>query len=205
MSFLNEITSKQYEPIWKEFAKEIGASYVEGHFGASDSVTANSHNWKITFDIYTSIAVSGSTTYESDYTRIRAPFKSLDNLKFEIYRTKLFSGIGKLFGAQDIVTGYTEFDKAFIIKGNNENKIQALFSNYFVRELISEQKEIHLEIIDTEGTFGERVSEGFCELYFLKDGIIKDTEQLKSLYNLYVELLNQLVKIGSTEKIIYNK
>ncbi|MGZ4056476.1 MAG: DUF3137 domain-containing protein [Bacteroidia bacterium] len=200
MGILKEIIGEKYEPIWKQFAEEIGASYVDGHYGDSDSVVANPENWKITFDIHTSYATSGSRTYEADYTRIRAPFKSPDNLKFVIYRTQLFSAIGKLFGAQDIVIGHPDFDKAFIIKGNDEYKIQVLFSNNKVRELITAQKEIHLEIIDTEGTFEEKIPEGICELYFLIDGIIKNVEQLKSLYNLYVELLNQLESIGSATK-----
>ena len=157
MGFLKEIISKRYEPIWKQFAKEIGASYVDGHYGDSESMIATPENWKITFDIHTSHATSGSGTYESDYTRIRAPFKSQDNLKFVIYRTQLFSAIWKLFHAQYIVVGYPEFDKAFIIKGNDEYKIQVLFSNNKVRELITAQKEIHLEIIDKEGIFEEKI------------------------------------------------
>ena len=197
MGILKEIFGEKHEAVWKQFSAEIGADYVIGHYGNSDSVVANTENWKITFDTHTSYAVSGSRTYEKDYTRIRALFVSRDNLKFVIYRQGLLNSIGKLFGAQDIIVGHQEFDKAFIIKGNDEYKIQLLFSNSKIRELIMAQREIHLEIIDAEGPFEEKIPEGVCELYFLIDGIIKDIKELKSLYSIYVALLDELSKIGS--------
>jgi hypothetical protein len=197
MGNLINLFDKRPETIWKQFSKEIDAEFHPGQFDNSDSVVINSEKWKITFDTYTALTVSGGQSYEKDYTRIRAPFISRDNLKFLIYHQGLISVLGKLFGAQDIVIGYPVFDKAYVIKGNNENKIRLLFSNSRIRELISMQRKMHLEIIDTEGNFGEIIPPGICELYYVIEGYIKNIKELKSLYLLYVTILDELTKIGS--------
>ncbi|HEV3003315.1 MAG TPA: hypothetical protein VGX78_02595, partial [Pirellulales bacterium] len=50
---------------------------------------------------------------------------------------------------------------------------------------------------DDEGWFKARFPAGVDELYFGVGGVVKDAERLKSLYELFAEVLNHLCHIGS--------
>jgi hypothetical protein len=98
---------------------------------------------------------------------------------------------------QDVEIGDEAFDRDFIIKGTDEGKLRALFSQPRIRELIAAQPGIHLSVKDDEGWFGADYPEGADVLTFLVVGVIKDVERLKLLYDLFAEVLEQLCRIGS--------
>jgi hypothetical protein len=120
----------------------------------------------------------------------------------QIYRTGIFSGLGKMLGMEDINIGYEEFDEDFIIKSNNEKKVKLLFANESIRALIQNQPHINLEIKDDEGFFKAHFPGRADELYFQVVGVIKDIDRLKELYELFAEVLKELSNMGSasTEK-----
>ena len=148
--------------VWEQLSREIHADYIEGGFWTGDKVQAHVNNWIVMFDTYTVSNGKTSTTY----TRVRAPFKNLENFYFKIYMKGIFSELGKLLGMNDINVGYSEFDEEFIIKGNNEERVIQLFSNERIRELLGQQKSINLEIKDDEGFFADRFPNNVDELYF---------------------------------------
>jgi hypothetical protein len=101
---------------------------------------------------------------------------------------------------QDIEVGDPEFDEAFIIKGNDEDRVGDLFANPKIRQLIQAQPKICLEVNDREGWFGPRFPEYVDALHFEVQGVIKDVERLKALFDLFAAVLHQLCRIGSAYK-----
>jgi hypothetical protein len=152
---------------------------------------------KAWMDTYTESHSDGKTSSSTTYTRIRAPYVNKDGFRFTIYRKGIFSGLGKLLGMQDVEVGYPEFDEAFIIKGNDEQKLRALFANPQIRQLLEMQPAVNLMVKDDEGWFSTKFPEGVDELCFSVVGVIKDIERLKSLYYLFAEILDHLCHIGS--------
>jgi hypothetical protein len=193
MGIVREIFGLSKREVWEALSEQVGAQFVQGGFFSSDKVLAKVREWTVTLDTYTVSNGKTSTTY----TRLRAPYVNKDGFRFAIYRSGFFSDIGKLFGMQDVEVGYPQFDNDFIIKGNDKQKLIQLFSNEKVRQLIEYQPQIHLEVKDDEGWFGASFPEGVDELYFRYCGVIKDIELLKSLFELFSEVLNQLCYIGS--------
>ncbi len=106
--------------------------------------------WTVTLDTYTVSTGKSSVTY----TRMRAPYINSEGFRFTIYRKGVFSGLGKMLGMQDIEVGDPEFDEAFIIKGNNEPRVQHLFADTQLRALVQAQPAIMLDVKDSEGWFG---------------------------------------------------
>ncbi|WP_163193499.1 DUF3137 domain-containing protein [Clostridium thermarum] len=184
--------------IWQQFASEIQGNYVYGGFWKGDRVEAKAGNWVVVLDTYTVSTGKSSVTY----TRMRAPFVNQSNFYFKIYRSGLFSGLGKLLGMEDIEVGYEDFDQEFIIKGNSRDKLRQLFSNSKIRSLIQCQPRISLEIRDDEGYFNKYFPSGVDELYFSVPGIIREVDRLKELYELFGEVLKELCNMGcaSSEK-----
>lgn len=193
MGLLRKIFGPSKEEVWQQLSDEIGARYVPGTFWKGDKVEAHFGEWTITLDTYT---VSTGKTHIT-YTRMRAPYVNRDGLYFKIYRKGFFSGLGKALGMQDIEVGHPEFDEDFIIQGNDEGKVCALFSNPRIRELLHAQPEVCLEVKDDEGWFGPSFPGDVDELCFHVVGVIKDADRLHDLYNLFAETLNHLCHIGS--------
>ena len=193
MDILRKLLGPSKEEIWRQLCGKIDGRYIEGGFWKGDKVEATHGEWTITLDTYTVSNGKSSVTY----TRMRAPYVNPDGFHFTIYRKGIFSDIAKWFGMQDVAVGYEPFDQDFIIKGNSEMKLRQLFADARIRELIAAQPAIRFTVKDDEGWFGARLPEGVDELYFEVVGVIKDVEQLKMLYELFAETLDQLCHIGS--------
>ena len=193
MGLLRRMFGPSKKEIWRQLSEEMQATFVDGGVWKADRVEATHGEWIVTLDTYT-VSTGKSVVI---FTRMRAPYVNPDGFRFTIYRRGLFSGLGKLLGMQDLEIGFEEFDRDFIIKGNDEGKVRQLFANARIRELVAGQKDIKFSVKDDEGWFGPKFPEGVDELQFMVTGIIKDVERLKHLYDLFSETLNELCRIGS--------
>ena len=86
------------------------------------------------------------------------------------------------------------------IKGNDEDRVRALFSDPKIRQMIHAQPDIRLEVKDSEGWFGPKFPEDVDELHFQVVGVINDVDRLKALFDLFAAVLDHLCKIGSACK-----
>lgn len=193
MGLLSGFFGPSKDEVWSQLSNELGAEFSESGFFKNGKVILDYNNWEITLDTYT--VHTGKTNIT--YTRMRAPYVNRDGFHFTIYRKSVFSWLGKMFGKQDIELGDTFFDEDFIIQGEPESSVIKLFSNRKIKELIQLQPQIHLQVKDDEGWFSKKFPEGVDELYFQVVGVIKDKERLKSLFDLFALVLEELCKIGS--------
>lgn len=176
--------------LWEQLSKEIHANLIEAGHWKGDRIEASHGNWTLYLDSNT--IPTGDT--DITYTRMQAPFVSKDGMMFKIHRKSLFSGISKILGMKDIQVGHVGFDEDFIIKGNDEKQIVRLFNNAAIRDLILLQPTLSLEIKSTEGTDED---DSDMELYFNIASSITDITLLERLFDLFMEVLDELVRIDS--------
>ena len=193
MGLMRRMFGPSKKEVWNQLSAAIGAQYKDGAFWKGAKVEGKHGEWTVTLDTYT--VSNGKTTIV--FTRMRAPYVNPGGFRFTVYRKSIFSAVGKWLGMQDIEVQDESFDRDFIIKGTDEDKVRALFANARIRELIAAQKHIHFEVKDDEGWFGATFPEGVDELVFVVVGVIKDVERLKLLYELFAETLEQLCRIGA--------
>ena len=98
---------------------------------------------------------------------------------------------------QDIEIGDPLFDEDFVIKSNCEEKVKQLLAPQEIRNHFEASPDIYMMVKDDEGWFSATFPEGVDKLYFQACGVIRDVEQLKSLFELFALLLDQLCRIGS--------
>jgi hypothetical protein len=183
--------------IWKEFAIETDGKFIDREEPwLSDRTELEYNGWKIYFDNYD--ITSGK--YSATMTRVIVPFISVDDFRFEIYRDGFIRKIEKIFGSQDFKIGQENFDKAFIIKTNNEAKIRTLLQNQQLRNQIEAQNKVNIVISDQKGIWENRLLKDELELIFYVDGEIKDFEILKSILNLFKEMLDGLEQLNVMKK-----
>ena len=84
-----------------------------------------------------------------------------------------------------IAVGHPEFDRKFlVVKSNDELKVRAVFENPKIRQLVAGQPSVYVR-----GEYGE--------LRFEEPGSIEDIDRLKSMFNLFKEMLPQLHRLNS--------
>jgi hypothetical protein len=189
-----------YEAICRKFSLENNGEFVEGKYGNLDGVELKYKHHTIIIDRYYYIGQVGHRTYDTELTRVRLEFKSPDELRFSLTKQGFLEQLGKLFGLQDIQVGDEVFDKRFLIKGNDEFKIQTIFSNLELQELLLAQSDVQLQLIDTKGIFDEPIQDGNVLLYYLSETLVEDTDQMNDLLRMYQLLINQFTKTSSIER-----
>jgi hypothetical protein len=129
---IGEITMGWFGPskdeVWRQLSELIGAEFVDSGFWKGSKAQAHVGPWSVTLDI--------NNDGESQSTRIRARYVNPEGFPFTIYRKGFFSDLGKLLGMQNIAVGDPDFDGAFVIKGNSEEKVRDLFTNARIRQII---------------------------------------------------------------------
>ena len=191
MSLLKALFGPSREKIWRQLAGEVRGQFHEGGLLTQSAVQARTDDWIITLDTYTQ---STGNTHQT-YTRLRAPYFNPEGFRFEIYRSSIFTEMGKALGMKDIEVGHPRFDGDFVIKGNAPRRVRRLFDNEKIRHLIDAQRRIHLSVKGHDGWFG-KFPAGVDELHFQSAGVIKDLEQLRTLFDLFTEVLQQVCHEG---------
>ena len=120
-----------------------------------------------------------------------------DGFHFGIYRKHLFTPLAKWMGMQDIEVGHAEFDEVFVIQGNHNGQVKALFADDSIRRLIAAQPDVSFMVRGDQGWFSRIHPEGVDELYFQASGIIKELPRLKELFALFGLVLDRLCDLGS--------
>ncbi|MHC4777556.1 MAG: DUF3137 domain-containing protein [Planctomycetota bacterium] len=194
MSVLRSLFGPSRDEVWRKLSEELRADFTESSFWKGGGrVEVRVGEWIITLDTYTVSTGKSSVTY----TRMRAPYVNADGFRFKVYREGFFTKVGKLFGLQDVVVGYPEFDRDFVIQGNHDGRLRELFAHSRIRELIEAQPHIHFEVKGDEGWFGKKFPQDVDQLVFTVTGVIKDIERLKLLFMLFAHTLNHLCHMGS--------
>lgn len=181
--------------VWHDLSRRIGGSYTKATWRATDRVTVEHGPWTVTLDTYTMSAGHSHVPF----TRFRAPFVESEGFRLKIYRSTVFSAIGKWFGMQDVAVGSLQFDADFVVKTNDERKARAFCRSDDLRRRLSAQKSVTLSIEDHEGWFGPKFPADTDELRLVVAGHLKDIERLRALFELFGTALDQLVAIGAAE------
>lgn len=117
--------------------------------------------------------------YES--TSFHAQLPASQKFRFLIHPQDFLYEIGKIFGKEDVTTGYEDFDKEVMIQTNDPAKLRHLFSSVTVRALFQQLSGYSLAIRERENGL-------FLELDIQR--AIVDQWQLVQLYNVFNHLLH---------------
>ncbi len=109
---------------WQEVGARFGMHYQPGSFWKRGRLVGSHQQCALEIRI----DMRGGK-HKHPYTVISCGLPRALNLGLKIYREGLFSGLGKMFGAQDIQTGDLHFDKQFMIKGNSEARVVRLLDD----------------------------------------------------------------------------
>jgi hypothetical protein len=120
-------------------------------------------------------------------TAFLAPLTNAANFQLAIHRERLLDEAGKLFGMQDVVIGYPEFDKKVIIKTNNETKIKDVFADAEIRNVIGKLNDFSLKTISRSGF--EKANDEGVYLELIIENEVPEAVELQKIYHAFIALL----------------
>jgi len=174
------IAANSEETVWKRITSDLNkdSSPLEYHVLIYHDVK------KVQLDIDIDPGGGFESGFES--TTLSAVVPDLHEFKFSIHHEDLIDMVGKLFGMQDIIIGYPEFDDKLIIKTNDAVKIKNIFSDKKTRQIFQSLRGFTLHtgsrnIGDTDN------KEDFVELTI--DRGVLDMEELRKIYAAFVNVL----------------
>lgn len=181
-----------WKSVWMDFAEEKSGDFVEGQKEVTVRVPVANKPWAITFSMLDRKAPA------PDETTAQMAYKAKDDFSFAIHSKTWVAEAGKLFGMQDIEVGDAEFDRDYIIKGNDIQAVRTLFSSDDLRERIREQKSIRLVVLTSAAQLKEfgNVPKGTHVLSFTENEAINSFERLNEIYELLVKIAEKLTHMG---------
>lgn len=108
--------------------------------------------------------------------------------RFAIHHQTFIDEIGKFLGMQDVRVGIEEFDKKFIVKTNDEQKVRNIFTDADISNILLSLGDCTLGI--TSHSTGEEEKIPFLE-YQTERGLF-DVLELQKIYSVFYRVLKKL-------------
>jgi hypothetical protein len=178
-------TGNNEEEVWKKLAADIKANEESVEYHA----VLIQNNSGITLDI--DIDPGGGFENGDSSTRFTSDI-SQTSFRLAIHPQNFVDDIGKLLGLEDVIIGYPEFDKKFIIKTNNGGKTQTIFAEKDCREILESLDDFTLETTGND----ENCNGVQNQLILNIDEGITDTNLLKKIYHAFFRIWTGIENIS---------
>ncbi|MCZ6794171.1 MAG: tetratricopeptide repeat protein [Planctomycetota bacterium] len=114
------LTSQRTDAAWREAARRLRLHYHPSGFMKKRRISGRFAGFAVVVDTFTRSSGNSSTTY----TRFRVSYPRSLGLGLRLTREGFFTGISKVFGAQDIELGAANFDAAILVKGSRPQAVR---------------------------------------------------------------------------------
>lgn len=183
--------------IWEAAAKKIGGTYTPGDWLTSHKIEYTHHSisydqkWRIVLDKY-----SSNDDNNIIYHRVQTVFLSKDGLECRLYPNRILSSILKKVGFQDIEIGDKRFDRKFMIKGNDIEKIRILFHSKPIQDCLITESNFLFSIEDHKSRYRPKNK---SKIYFETSYRLLTIARIVKMFKLYCLLLDRLAGLGSAK------
>lgn len=180
------------DAIWAELWAAVGGVYLNREGWRQDKLLVEHGPWIITLDFHTHAGYRSQATY----TRFGVAFENPEAFHFKLVPQGLLESVGKLLGLQDVELGDPEFDKAFIIKSNDEARVREVLDDPVLRQFLREEPEAFVGLVEVHGDRAQHYPDGVDEVIMEIPGKVVDTDRLKRLYMTFARTLSGLCEAG---------
>jgi hypothetical protein len=178
MEALHKFSGETEAAIWQQIADDMAKQEEILEYAAQIEFNGR----EVFFDI--DIDLGGGFEGGFETTTFAAPLMNPVSLRFQIHPQDWINELGKLLGVEDVELGYPEFDKAFIIKTNEKDKLKNLFADESLRESLKKYDNFELQLAhDTETSTSPLI------LSFSIDKGITNPTDLQDIFHFFYALL----------------
>lgn len=192
-TFIEDLFSIRKSGIWKGFAQELDAEFIDQGFFKEDKLVIKRKNWIILIDV---------DSYHANFifpvTRISAICQEIQPLYFRIIskNNTFFPRFNTIKTKSEII------NNKYYIKGSNESILQNLLNEENIKQILLQLNLLSLRYdksssLPIEGKI-------YPVLQHKELGYIRNISKLNSLIDLFILILDHLFLNNIIEKIKYN-
>lgn len=178
MNQQKQISGNTEDEIWEQLTKDLVAEDELLEY----NVVIQQGNRQLTLNIDIDLGGGFESGYET--TTLVAPLQTTNDFRFAIHKEDFLDEVGKFFGMQDVVIGYSDLDKNVLIKTNDEARVKELFSVEGTRETF--------QSLTDDFTFALTMHDGKKVLEFSIERGITDATLLRKIYRAFYNVLSMV-------------
>jgi hypothetical protein len=175
----------------KLLSNHFEGEFIERKYDEEEKVKLIHNGFSIIFDYYINYSPDNSEDY---FTRVMVPFKAELPFLFTLTNKDLFARIQQFFDKNTIEIDYINFNKKYYLSSNNGFKAKTIFTNKEIIEVLNSLNKFTLTISNDKEVWGEKLPNGYYELSFFTNMVIKEMNQFDSLKCLFILLITELQK-----------
>ena len=180
MTITKQIVGKTTDEIWQQVSADLADDET---FEYAAVLAQGDRKVELVIDI----DLGGGFESGSAYVSFSAPVSAAHDFRFALHHQSWIDTAGKLFGLEDVVIGYPEFDDAMVIKTDNREKTHQLFADATVRETFQSLLLFTLHLTH-QHVEGKKDKEPLLELVIEED--INDPARLRKIYEAFCSVLS---------------
>ena len=175
--------SKKLDEVYRRVARVYGGRCAAGGIFSRPSVRFTRLGVTVLLDVY-----STGGKHPTYFTQLHLGWPELE-LRLEVFPESFMRSLGKLLGTQDIIVGSPEFDRDYIIRGNDEPRIA---------ELLTESVQIRIDVLRSFLGNGDiYVGAKAGTLLIKKREFIREFGTLKNFITLGLDLYDEMTSVGA--------
>ena len=177
--------------VWRDTADRLKGEYYESGKRKAPRIRLQHGPWLLTLDNYTVSNGQSSVTY----TRLQGPYISAGDMVFRTYKANFFHRIGRRLGMQDIPIRNRVFDEEFVVRGNDERRIQELFSGSQLPDLLRRYPKLRLDVKAPARKVRKRYGERLFNVVVVTVGVVKDPDLIGGMFAIGMSSLERLAAV----------
>ncbi len=196
MKFHSDLFGWEY--VWRNFADEKGGRAVTDSGEDEGALTMLSIPVEGT-GVRVMFIPEGRHHKKATSNSVMVCYPPADDFAFSIFQEKVHHQLGKALGMQDLQVQDNLFDGKFMIQGTCPIKIQELFLDVQLRELILLQLPslLHIDTKAAKSFSNLGIPNDVHAVVYQYDGVMDKLHQLQTAYDVVVAVLGQLAAIGA--------
>jgi hypothetical protein len=186
------ITAGTEDEIWEQVAADLSSEDYLLEYTA----LLQQDNQAVYLDI--DIDPGGGFEGGYEFTTLKSYFTTANSFKFSIHKDGFIDDLGKLFGMQDVVIGYPEFDAKMIIKTNDEALVKQVFKDPSTRSGLMDLDDFKFQLSHKDDS-----SEGnyTAKLKLVIEEAVIDPMVLRSLYHSFCSVLSATIGLVNNKHV----
>ena len=199
MSFHSDLFGWDY--VWRNFAEQKGGEAIDVADGSGLAGLAIPVPGTKSAVVFTPFVHHGRKRQKG--TTVMTSYKPADDFVFSIQTEKLTDQVGKVLGLQDVQVQDQQFDGKYLIRGNDERRIQMLFADEALREAILLQAPTQLRIETDPSHFDPEwtVPAGHHVLVYRYDHLMEKLDQLQIAFDVLTTASQRLAALRTTHSV----
>ena len=196
-SLFERLFGPSNETVLQRLAEQWGRPVTDGGLLGNDSLTFNYRGFKCA--IVAESEYNAGTRCTTRCIDFIADYRPADEFQLRIENEGILSGLSKLFGTTDFEIGDQDYDRAFLLDSNNNQRLKDICDKCGIKGAMLQAGSCELTTQDPGWL--SNIPEGMRRLRYRIEGEIEKVTALNLQLQAFGDILDGLVETGCVKQV----